>query len=501
MSKDDQEQSSRRKLLKMMAASPLAGTGLMGAGALSSSASAKAEVDPSSRRFLFVIGANGGASIVDSFLPILNTESNSGANTFTEQQIQQPNGSNFRCPIPLDNDIQGAIPLGDGYNLATFLSKHSSDMAVMTQEVSSVNHLIAARRSVTGDNINGGRTLQEAVAAKYGPDLLLPNCNMAGDGYGVNGEDQSLPSQALGEVISDARYFAFATHGSRGLKNAPDADLLNKARLLRQELEASRAGVSDLNRRELVSRYVNYRDSLMPNLEQADLINKLLLLQTAPDGSPLTDYDLEASPDGLALAERFPNLQSDPFEAQVALSYLLVKNGVTCSVSLAPSGTPFFDQDRRALTSPLGFDWSHVDHRGAQNAMWSRIMRMTDNLIDLLKASEFGDGQSLWDRSLIYIATEFGRDKTSDGGSGHDLNNGNVILSPFINGNRVFGGLDANTALTYGFDRQSGAPAPGTYMKEGDVYSAICQAMDIDFQGRRDVPAMMRMKSRSVASL
>ena len=493
MSNRKKQTHSRRNLLKCMAAAPF-----MGGSLPNPIQAAEAAIDPSQRRFLFVIGANGGASIVDSFLPILNTESNSGANTFTEQQIQQPNGSNFRCPIPLDNDIQGAIPLGDGYNMATFLSKHSSDMAVMTQEVSSVNHLIAARRSVTGDNINGGRTLQEAVAAKYGMDLLLPNCNMAGDGYGVNGEDGTLPAKALGEVISDARYFAFATHGSKGLKNVPDASLLESARSVRSELDASRAANSKLSRRALVNQYLAHRDELLPNLEAANLIGKLLMLQQSPNSAPLADFELEASPEGQMLAERFPNLQTDPFEAQVALAYLLIKNGVTCTVSLAPSGTPFFDAERTALTSPLGFDWSHVDHRGAQNAMWSRIMRMTDNLIDLLKASEFGDGQSYWDRSLIYIATEFGRDKTSNGGSGHDLNNGNVIVSPFINGNRVFGGLDSNTALTYGFDRQSGAPAPGTYMKEGDVYSAICQALDIEFQGRRDVPAMMRLKSRRV---
>ncbi|MEM9102674.1 MAG: hypothetical protein AAGB12_10155 [Pseudomonadota bacterium] len=494
MVKQSKSKNKRRQFLKVSAALPLI------AGIQStSSVYAKEEIAPASeRRFLFVFGATGGASIIDSFLPILDTESNTGNNTFTSDQIQQPDGSNLRCPIPLENSIQGAIPLGDGYNLATFLSKHVADAAVFTQEVSSVNHFIASRRSVTGDNINGGRTLQEAVAAKYGSDLLLPSCNMAGDSYGGNGEDDTLPVAALGEMITDARSFAFSTHGYQGLANTPNAQLITKARNVRAQLEAASNNAQALSRRRMVNKYLGYRDTLQPQIESANLINKLLLMQTTPDGQPLASFGLVASAEGEELLQRFPNLASDSFEAQTALSYLLVKNGISNVVTLAPSGSPFITPEGQAMTSPLAFDWSHLDHRGAQNAMWGRIMNMVDNLIDLLKATEFAEGQSLWDRSMVYIATEFGRDKISEGGSGHDLNNGNLLISPFINGNRVYGGVEPNSALTYGFNPTTGEPAPGTLMKEGDIYSAICHAMDIDFQGRKDFPAVVKSNVMSM---
>jgi hypothetical protein len=51
---------------------------------------------------------------------------------------------------------------------------------------------------------------------------------------------------------------------------------------------------------------------------------------------------------------------------------------------------------------------------------------------------------------------------------------------------------DPNTLLTYGFDRATGDPDPGMIMREGDVYSAIASALDIEFAGRRDMSVMVR---------
>ena len=98
----------------------------------------------------------------------------------------------------------------------------------------------------------------------------------------------------------------------------------------------------------------------------------------------------------------------------------------------------------------------------------------------------------MWDRSFIYLATEFGRDKVKSGGSGHNMNNGSLMISPMLKGNQVFGGIDQSTGLTYGFDPNTGAPNRSAKLgREGDVYSVIAQAFGIEFKKRRDKPAMM----------
>ena len=152
------------------------------------------------------------------------------------------------------------------------------------------------------------------------------------------------------------------------------------------------------------------------------------------------------------------------------------------------------------ISTPLAFDYSHTDHRVAQNLMWGRTCRLIDGLVTLLKTFDYlGDPSlgKLWDRSLIYVATEFGREKTRSAGasswsSGHHLNNGALLISPLLKGNAVYGGVDPNTLLTYGFDRATGQPDPGAIMREGDVYSAIAMALGIEFEGRRDMAALVR---------
>jgi len=52
-------------------------------------------------------------------------------------------------------------------------------------------------------------------------------------------------------------------------------------------------------------------------------------------------------------------------------------------------------------------------------------------------------------------------------GTGHHLNNGSVLLSPLLQGNRVLGGVEPSTSLTH------------------------VQALDIDLPGRRDLSAVL----------
>jgi uncharacterized protein (DUF1501 family) len=125
------------------------------------------------------------------------------------------------------------------------------------------------------------------------------------------------------------------------------------------------------------------------------------------------------------------------------------------------------------------------------------MLAAIDGLIDLLKAEPDGEGGTLWDRSLVYIATDFGREKVrpanaDEFGTGHHLNNGVVMVSPLLKGGRVYGGVDPTTCLTYGFDPVTGDPAPGTLMREGDVYAVIAGAMGVDYVGRREFPSIVR---------
>jgi uncharacterized protein (DUF1501 family) len=102
----------------------------------------------------------------------------------------------------------------------------------------------------------------------------------------------------------------------------------------------------------------------------------------------------------------------------------------------------------------------------------------------------------MWDRSMIYVATDFGRDKTRPAGAeswgtGHSLNNGTLLVSPLLAGNRVYGGVDPTTCETYGFDGRTGEVDASLRCSEGHIYSAIAQALDIEFPGRIDMSALL----------
>jgi len=127
------------------------------------------------------------------------------------------------------------------------------------------------------------------------------------------------------------------------------------------------------------------------------------------------------------------------------------------------------------------------------------MYRTIDGLIALLKSEEYANGESLWDRTMIYMATDFGRTKSrpnnaNEFATGHDLNNGILTVSPLVRGNSVLGGVDPDTAMTYGFDPLTGAPDPGRRMQESEIFAGLLQALEIDTSGSGlpDVPAMRK---------
>ena len=478
---------NRRRFLSMSAGASVAalaaGVGRHAAGDELASAA--------DRKLLFVIAATGGASIIDSFLPVVRSEVSDGSiadglNVYEDDEVAQPQGSNIRCVRPLGN----TDPWTNEYDLTTFLEHHHQDTVVLAHDVTSVNHFVASGRAVSGADVDRGRTIMEAAAERHGGDLLLPNCNMARGGYLEGGDDPGLPAWARGEVIAAPTVFASAMDGSRGIPGAPAQDLLMRARGVRDDLETHGEFGRTFANSKLRQDYLAYRDERQPSLEAADLITKLQLL---PSESLPPEYGLQSSPQLETVRAAFPNYLEDGWEAQGALAFLLAYYGVACSATIGVETEPIF-QGADIVGTPLAFDYSHTNHRAAQSVMWGRIAKVLDGLISALKATDYLGDPSLgkmWDRSLVYVATDFGRERTrsspeEDFGTAHHLNNGALLVSPLLHGNKVYGGVDPETTLTFGYDRNTGKADKSQVQREGDVYSVIAQALDIEFPGRRD---------------
>ncbi len=493
---------SRRNLLKGFAAAGLgAAFGIPKAVRALGTTTAKAETKP---RFLIVLGGFGGASIIDSFLAIRESESNNPLtiNAFPDEQVTDVSGSPFRAVATSGSTI-GALPFGFTADQNEFVNKHKQDMLVATATGTSVNHAVAQKRSLTGNGAWSGRTLQEAVAAQYGNGMLVPNVNMATLGFLERGDDQSVPDFALPEPVADPALWSLSLNGSRGIKAAPDDVLLNAARDLRdRKLDPESTFARTFGANPHIQRWLKQR-ALRPELESGELISKLNMLSNSAD-YPFAEYGLTPSEDAARLATAFPLMQSDPLEAQAALAFLLIKNRVSVSVTMAPTFSLVLTGEGAATelnNPPLAFDYSHNSHRATQAVMWKRTLSIADRLIALLKAEQFDatTGESFWDRSLIYVATDFGRSRNRQGGSaqfnsGHHLNNGNLIISPLVKGNTVLGGVNKDTGLTYGWKTSDGSPLVNEENGLQDIYAGILGALGVDTggSGLANVPAMVK---------
>ena len=464
-------------------------------------------------RFLIVITAGGGASIIDGPMAIRASESaNAGTiNCFADQLVKSRDGSPFRW-VDMNRSELGQIPASFQSNQGYFIEKHHDDMMVSTWQRTSVNHAIGQRRSVTGNEAWRGRTMQEIVALQHGEGFALPNVHLtSGTGYVERGTDGSLPSRVFGEPITDPALWPLALDGSRGLRRPIKKSLLDRARRLRNDkLDATSNFVKVFGDAPKLQHWRHIRGTPQESIEANDLISKLMLF---PDSAkfPLAQRGLESSAAAQKAREVFTNYDSDPLEAQAALAFLLLKYRVSVSVTLGPSFDVVIDGDPdgythggrlgrdRLLNPPIAFDFSHQGHRSVQALMWDRMYRTIDGLIALLKSEEYANGESLWDRTMIYMATDFGRTKSrpnnaNEFATGHDLNNGILTVSPLVRGNSVLGGVDPDTAMTYGFDPLTGAPDPGRRMQESEIFAGLLQALEIDTSGSGlpDVPAMRK---------
>lgn len=503
---------SRRQLLR--SGVPGLSALLLGAGApfslsgcLKSGEIQKGKIDGSEapRKFLFVFGAMGGASINDSFLARRESEvKNPGTlNVFPDQLIKGIEGSDLRA-VDMAADAIGALPFAVKGVQSRFLSKYHRDIMVATLSGSSVAHPTAQYRSVTGNDAWNGRTLQEAVAAHHGKGLLLPNINMATVGYAEHGTDSSLPSYAIAEKISDPAFFPFGLHGYKGIQGVPSDKLIGMARSLRDsQLEPQSPFVQANRSNALIQEWITARGR-QTRFEEADLINRLNPFADSKE-LPFKDFNLEPNQDGELLRAAFPDLGADPLQTQACLAYLSITQGLTCTATFGLGMNVSIDgkdlDDPLLTNTPTAFDYSHNAHRSTQALLWHRVLDTLDRLITLLKATEYRNGESYWDHSMIYIATEFGRDKTRldnlrEFPTGHDVNNGVVIISPMAQGGRVLGGVDPQTLQTYGFNPETGEPEPGRQMSEKEIYAGILQALDVD-TSRSALPSMRAMRRKA----
>jgi len=469
----------------------------LGAAGLAAAAPAQATADP---RFLIVLCATGGASIVDSFLAVRESESKTPAalNTYPDRLVQQTEGLPFRS-LDLSAKRIGAIPASFTANQSNFVRKHGRDMMVVTHTGTSVNHRVAEHRSVNGNAAWRGRTLQEIAALQYGAGRAIPNVHLVnGTGFTERGMDSSMPNYVYGEHVAVPNLWPLSLDGYKGIRNAPSRELFEMARQFRNsQLDPKSEFYSTFRNSERLKHWITLREQPLRGVEAADLITKLMLFPDSPT-MPLQQHGLKGSELGEKVRAAFPRYHFDPLESQAALAFLLLRYGVSVTVTFGAEGSAVFKEgvslqrgglgDGGVINTPIAFDFSHQAHRETQALMWDRTLSVADRLIGLLKAEELGGGRSYWDRSMIYIATEFGRtrrrpDGAATFGSGHDLNNGSLIISPLANGGKVLGGVDPDTILTYGFDPVSGRPEPGRTTSEAEIYAGIAHALGVETTG------------------
>jgi len=452
-------------------------------------------LDPNAR-YLIVIAATGGASIIDSFMAVPQSLAGANApnvNCFPDADVAQVAGTPFRVPKVTGMTL-GAIP-AQVQTVTTdptpFVTKHKDHMLVAAGIGTSVNHVIAQKRSLTGNGAWKGRTLQECIALQYGSTYPIPNVNMGIAGYLERGTDDELPAYCYAENVTQPALWPLGLSGNKGFKGAPDPQLIDLARKVRNEkLDPESVFARTFDKSPRLKRWYDQRGPSQATLEAADLITRLNILPDQPPSIPLTEYGLSSSPDAVRLRQAFPTFFTDPFEGQAALAFLLLKNRISVSVTLGPSFNVVISgqvQGNALGNTPLAFDYSHNAHRATQAFMWAKVMSVCDRLIDLLKTEPLDatSGLSMWDRTLIYVATDFGRTRNRTGGNagfgtGHDMNNGFLMMSPLLKGNTLLGGVDPATTYTYGFDPETGVADPNKKLSnERDIFAGILHAMGV----------------------
>lgn len=484
-------------------------TGLAGVGAWAGlrpslprwSRTARAEAD--GPRLLVSLACFGGASQLDAFAPLdLSETVDTERGRLISYGTARPSGSALRAV--------GRPVLQD------FLRAHHPELALVAFRATSTNHQIAQQRALTGELANNGRTLAEACAAVHGVGLPLPNVAMGWTEGIQHDEDATLDQTYAPDFVSDPMRFPLSTSAWRGVVPVADPlaggevarELVEEARWARSELEAASPFARTFANSQRRSRLITKREVQEPLMEAWDLITGLSYGSDA-DGLPFERYGLATSPLADLLEEHLPkawarNTSSgspDTLQAACAIAWLLLANGASASVTINEPGELGF----------LLFDEAHNDHRATQATRWDRQIDIADRFIRLMKATEWQEsGSSLWDRTLLVLPTEFGRDKwlaADEAGTGHHDNNAMMVVSPLVRGNQSLGEVDPRNGLICGFDPETGEPRPfQTLDALGDpvaddpghpdtadlLYGGLADIMGVSFEGQRFLPALRK---------
>jgi hypothetical protein len=499
---------NRRRLLQAMAA---AGGVTLG-GALTGGLAPVARAGDDGPRFLVIFGCFGGASMLDCFIPVDSalalTDPSRG--TVISYPTVAPIGGTLRCP--------------DRSTPVDFLTQHGRECVAMGYQGSSVNHFEAQSRSVNGRGAFKGRTMAEAMAAAYGGEMPLPNVNMGRGGFSEVGLDDGLDPRFRAEIVTNPVTFALSTSGHAGILPVGDraiedpdtrAALVAKARSVRDEVleresTFARTFPTSRVRQDLLAR----RRDHDPLMEEQNLIEELLFVPDMGKLFPLSQYGITPSDEVDLIEDYLDDAQpvttsavaEDRFEAQAALAYLLIRNEVATAITLTDPGTDGF----------LAFDNSHTDHLTAQADHWDRALKVASKLIQLLKSAEYIDpagkatGTSYWDRTMIVFATEFGRDKWNTGsgfGTGHNMNNGILAVSPLLDGGKALGEADPDNGHICGYDLETGEPerfrgiTPGEdplyddpHLPPGEevIFGGLLDVLGVSYEGQQTLPALRK---------
>ncbi|NJK90294.1 MAG: hypothetical protein HC923_13515 [Myxococcales bacterium] len=238
---------------------------------------------------------------------------------------------------------------------------------------------MAQQRVLNGDRAYLGRTIMEAASAHHGAHFPLANVNMAASGFAEHGFDPTLPSWARAVSVPDPWMFPLSLSASRGLPRAWEVDEIERMRVLRTRIVEANSSFLAENLEDPGFRTWREHRERARSLEGADAIEKLNLNPSHPD-RPFSQYGLTDSPDLPRLRQAFPLLERDPLEAQAAMAFLLLKHRLSVAVTIGPAPQQL-SIDGELVNAGSAFDASHSRHRPYQHFMWTRTLRVVDELV------------------------------------------------------------------------------------------------------------------------
>jgi hypothetical protein len=341
----------------------------------------------------------GGASIIDSMLAVRESECDTPdvLNVYPDAMVQTVEGSPFRVIDQQLEDI-GPLPYSGPANQSSFVRRRADQMCVITYTGTSVNHLVAEKRTLTGNDAWAGRThpgdLCRGLWRGPGAAQCEHGRRRLHRARHRSGAARLGPRRARHER---ARRGPSACTASRDMRDAPSADAHGARRgQARERLEHAVA-----LRPHLHSLGAARRVEVSPRRREPRRVagphHAAQLACAIRRSTPCPSFGLTSSSETPTLLQRvFPLMATDPMEAQAALAYLLIANGISVTVTIGPSLSPNVGGQQIVDSPPLAFDFSHTLHRGAQAIMWHRMLSVADRLIESVrKRPNISDGQEL----------------------------------------------------------------------------------------------------------